>query len=161
MDKLILSGPVSRRFVVDLNAAPPKLPYANWKEAFGFWEITSDGSFMQEVWGKVQAFAPDVSPDIKYEMCLEYLQAGPKGEESHWAFVAYDPQPRLPLVKCPTLVVCGKEDPFFPEVDNVKRLIPRANSFIIEGPRSGTPITREMPKEFAEAVLSFLLKDGL
>lgn len=76
--------------------------------------------------------------------------------EAHWAFISYDPQPRLPLIGCPTLVLSGREDAFISELENVKKLIPGARSLIIEGPRSGVSITREMPQEFAEAVLRFL-----
>jgi len=156
VNKLILSGPVSSPLAKDLSDAPPGLPFASFAEAFRSLEITSSGSFLQQVWEKVQGMASKSSPELKYEICLELLQSGPRGEEAHMAFIFYDPKPRLPLIKCPTLVLSGREDAFISEVKKVKKLIPGAMSLIIEGPRSGLQIASEMPREFAEAILDFL-----
>jgi pimeloyl-ACP methyl ester carboxylesterase len=88
-------------------------------------------------------------------MCIENLQSGPRGEEAHLAFVVYNPKPRLPLINCPTLVLSGRDDAFISHLENVKEMIPGAESFIIEGPRS-SDVTREMSLEFAGAVLKFV-----
>jgi len=158
VNKLILSGAISFSLAEnpeELSGAPPGLAFSSYTEAFRPLEITSDGSFMRQVWQKVHGRSPKASPELKYEMCLENLQSGPRGEEAHLAFVYYDPKPRLPLINCPTLVLSGREDAFISHLDNVKKLIPGAVSLIIEGPRSGD-IVREMPFEFAEAVTEFL-----
>ena len=158
VNKLILSGAISSRLVEDpkdLTGAPPGLAFPSFAEAFRPLEITSDGSFLQQVWGKVNGSSPEAPPELKYEMCVENLQSGPRGEEAHMAFVSYNPKPRLPLIDCLTLVLSGREDAFISHLENAKKLIPGSVSLILEGPKSGD-VTREMPLEFAQAVLQFL-----
>ena len=157
VNKLVLSGAISSPLVEDpkdLTGAPPGLAFMSFAEAFRPLEITSDGLFLQQVWGKV-GNSPETPAEIKYEMCIENLQSGPRGEEAHLAFVAYNPIPRLPLIRCPTLVLSGRKDAFISHLESVQKLIPGSVSLIIEGQRSGG-VTREMPLEFAEAILKFL-----
>jgi pimeloyl-ACP methyl ester carboxylesterase len=154
VNKLVLSGAASVRQTEDLNEAPKGLPYANYYEAFRPLEVNN--SILQQISGKVEGLASKAPPEIKYEMYLENLQSGPRAEEAHMAFISYNPAPRLPLIKCPTLVLSGREDSFIAELDNVKNLIPGSVSYVIEGPKSGITISREMPQEFAEVVLGFL-----
>ena len=92
--------------------------------------------------------------DIVENRFLEYLKAGPRGEEVHWAGYDYNPGPKLPLVKCPTLVLSATHDPFCAVAEKVHQLVPRSKLKIIEnGPMN---VSRIWPKEFAEAILSFL-----
>ncbi len=154
VNKMILSGAASVRQTEDLNAAPRGLPYSSYYEAFRALEVNS--SILQQISGKIEGLASKAPPDIKYDMYLENLQSGPRAEEAHMAFISYNPTPRLPLIKCPTLAFSGREDAFISELDNVKKLIPGSVSYVIEGPRSGITISREMPEEFAEVVLRFL-----
>ena len=72
----------------------------------------------------------------------------------HWAGEAYDPRPKLPLIKCPTLVISATRDVFSIVQETVHRLIPGSTLIVIEdGP---IDINRVWPKEFAEAILSYL-----
>jgi pimeloyl-ACP methyl ester carboxylesterase len=92
--------------------------------------------------------------DITNDRTLEYIKAGPRGEEIHWAGGAYDPRPKLPLVRCPTLVLSATQDPFCSMAEPVHKLVPGSKLKIIEnGP---IDIDRVWPKEFAEALLNFL-----
>ena len=61
---------------------------------------------------------------------------------------------RLPLIKCPTLVLTGTLDPFYPVAENIRRLIPNGKLTAIKN--GSIWVTRIMPKEYAEAVLSYL-----
>ena len=115
-------------------------------------EIKPDGSHLMEWWERSALWGHPL--DITHDRAVEYIKAGPRGEEIHWAGRNYDPRPRLPLIKCPTLVVSATRDPFCVVAENVHKLVPGSKLNIIKnGP---IDIDRVWPKEFAEAVLSFL-----
>jgi pimeloyl-ACP methyl ester carboxylesterase len=115
-------------------------------------EIMADGSHLMEWWRRSALWGHPL--DITNDRTLEYIKAGPRGEEIHWAGGAYDPRPKLPLVRCPTLVLSATHDPFCVMAEPVHKLVPGSKLKIIEnGP---IDIDRVWPKEFAEAVLSFL-----
>jgi len=115
-------------------------------------EIKPDGSHLMEWWRRATLWG-DPS-EIAEERLLEYVKAGPRGEEIHWAGAAYDPKVKLSLINCPTMVLMGTKEPFYSGVEKLKKLIPKAKFTIIEN--GSIHVTRNMPKEFAEAVLSFL-----
>ena len=93
--------------------------------------------------------------DIVEDRVLEYIKAGPRGEEIHWACGPYDVRSKLPLINCPTLVLSTTHEAGCAVAEEFKRLIPESKVTIIEnGPPVG--VNRRMPKEFAEAILSFL-----
>ena len=92
--------------------------------------------------------------DVAEERLIEYVKAGTRGEEIHWSGRTYDVKPKLPLIKCPTLVLSATYDPFCDGAEKIHNLIPGSKLAIIKnGPMH---IDRLMPKEFAEAILSFL-----
>ena len=99
--------------------------------------------------------------EIVDERVLDLHKGGPRGAEMHWAYFAYAPKlpTKLPLVKCPTLVLSGSRDHFCTVAPEVKRFIPRSKLSIIEN--GMVYIGRIMPKEFAEAVLNFLETPGV
>lgn len=130
--------------------------FPGYVEAFKPLDITEDGAYMGQIWGKLQICTPEDRSDIRFEVATEYLKAGSRGEEAHWASKAFDTRPRLPLIECSTLVLSGREDLFAPTVDEVCSLIPDSQSLIIEGERTGIPILRESPDLFAQEVLKFL-----
>jgi len=116
-------------------------------------EIKPDGSHLLEWWRRACLWG-NYSLDILEERVLEYVKAGPRGEEAHWAGAAYDLKPRLPLITCPTLVLDAPGYPFHYLAKNVKNLIPDSKLATIEnGPMY---LDRAMPKEFAEAIMDFL-----
>jgi pimeloyl-ACP methyl ester carboxylesterase len=92
--------------------------------------------------------------EVIEERVLEYIKAGPRGEEIHWAGHDYNPAAMLPFINCPTLMILGTKEPFYNGPEKLKKLFPQAKFTIIEnGP---IHVTRVMPKEFAEAILDFL-----
>jgi len=116
-------------------------------------EIKPDGSHLLEWWRRACLWG-DYPLEILEERVLEYVKAGPRGEEAHWAGGAYDLKPRLPLITCPTLVLDAPGYPFHYLAKDVKNLIPDSKLTTIEnGPMY---LDRAMPKEFAEAIMSFL-----
>ena len=121
-------------------------------------EIKADGSHLMEWWRRSSLWGHPL--EIVEERALEYHKAGPRGEEIHWAGGAYDSKikAKLPLIKCPTLVLSTTHDPWCVFAEAEKRLIPNSKVTIIEnGP---SDVNRLMPKEFAEAILSFFECSG-
>ena len=116
-------------------------------------EIKSDGSHLLEWWRRA-CLLGDYPPEILEERVLEYVKAGTRGEEAHWAGAAYDLKPKLPLIACPTLVLDATHYPFHYLAKEVKSLIP--NSTLINIENGPMYLDRAMPKEFAEAIISFL-----
>ena len=120
-------------------------------------EIKADGSHLMEWWRRSDLWGHPL--DITNDRVIEYIKAGPRGEEIHWAGGDYDPRPKLPLVRCPTLVFSATHDPFCVMAEPVHKLVPGSKLKIIKnGP---IDIDRVWPKEFAEAVLSFLSTSGV
>jgi pimeloyl-ACP methyl ester carboxylesterase len=116
-------------------------------------EIKADGSHLMEWWRRSSLWGHPL--DIVEERALEYHKAGPRGEEMHCGHL-YNPKikAKLPLIKCPTLVLSTTHDPWCGFAEPIKRLIPNSKVTIIEnGP---IDVNRLMPKEFAEAILNFL-----
>ncbi len=115
-------------------------------------EIKPDGSHLMEWWRRADYWGNPL--DIVEDRVIEYIKAGPRGEEIHWAGAAHDPKPSLSLVRCPTLVLSTTLDPICAMAGKVRDLIPNSKLTIIEnGPMD---IDRVWPKEFAEAILNFL-----
>jgi pimeloyl-ACP methyl ester carboxylesterase len=52
---------------------------------------------------------------------------------SYRAAIAYDKEPRLPLVKAPTLLACARTDMFLEYFERVKALLPAARAVVTEG----------------------------
>jgi pimeloyl-ACP methyl ester carboxylesterase len=115
-------------------------------------KIESDGSHLMEWWRRASLWGDPL--EIIEERFIEYIKAGPRGEEIHWAGHDYNPAAMLPFIKCPTLMILGTKEPFYSGPEKLKKLFPEAKFTIIEnGP---IHVTRVMPKEFAEAILDFL-----
>jgi pimeloyl-ACP methyl ester carboxylesterase len=118
-------------------------------------EFKEDGSHLMELWRRRLPFYPKNLPDLLTRFIIDALKVGERMEEGHRAVGNYKMEDKVHLVKAPTLVVAGTEDPFsFP------RMKPLANS--IKGSRTATieggmvPMVDQMPEEFARVVLEFL-----
>jgi pimeloyl-ACP methyl ester carboxylesterase len=150
VDKLVLSSYPYWRYENERVAAS--------KEAISKrLEINQDGWHLMEWWQRAKRYEDPV--EIVDEITLGFHKAGLRGEELDWATHAYDTKLKLPLIKCPTLVLSGTRDFFCAVVQDVKSLIPRSKITVIKnGP---VFIDRVMPKDFAEAILAFLKDPGV
>jgi pimeloyl-ACP methyl ester carboxylesterase len=115
-------------------------------------DLKPDGSHLLEWWRRVVFWGGTL--DILEDRVIEYIKAGPRGEEIHWASRNYDPKNRLPLIKCPTLVLSGTQDAFYAVAAKIKGFIPNGKLTVIEN--GSIYMSRIMPKEFAGAILNFL-----
>jgi pimeloyl-ACP methyl ester carboxylesterase len=146
VNKLVLSG-------FGYHPDPDEgIPFADPPNFMGPVEIKADGSHLLEWWRRSGLWGGE--PDILEERVIEYIKAGPRGEEAHLAGNDYNPKTRLPLVSGPLMVLFETEDPFYVVAEGVKKLVPHAKFKVIEnGP---IYVDRIMPKEFAGAILDFL-----
>jgi len=120
-------------------------------------KINQDGWHLMEWWQRAKRYEDPV--EIVDEITLAFHKAGLRGEELDLATYAYDTKLKLPLIKCPTLVLSGTRDSFCAVVQDVKSLIPRSKITVIKN--GSVFIGRVMPKEFAEAILVFLKDPGV
>ena len=146
VDRLILAGPGSFEESGTTNVDKPN-------DFIKQVEIKADGSHLLEWWRRASLLG-DYFLDILEERAIEYVKAGPRGEEAHWTGTSYNVMPRLPLITCPTLVLDATYYLFHYQAKTVKSLIPNSKLTTIEnGPMY---LDRAMPKEFAEAIINFL-----
>jgi pimeloyl-ACP methyl ester carboxylesterase len=118
-------------------------------------EPDPDGAHLVALWRGRQAFYPPGRPDLLARFLADALRAGDKVVEGHRACGAYRMEERIGRVRCPTLVVCGTEDPFsFPRMEAVASRIPGSRTRPIPG---GTvAVVDQLPEAFAAAIHDFL-----
>lgn len=125
------------------------------KKVIDQYELKNDGSHLLELWRGRQPFYPPNRPDLLTRFIIDALKAGEKAVEGHLAVSNYRMEDKAPLIKCPTLVICGTEDPFsYPHMERVANAIKNSKMIPIVG---GTvAMVDQMPEQFAKVVLDFL-----
>lgn len=122
---------------------------------FGREEIREDGSHLLALWQRYRTIMPQAKPRNLQRTILGYLLSGPKAHDGHQAVFRYKVEDRLPLLKCPTLLISGGEKDIFHErMEVTKGLISDCRTRVISG--GGDLIPLEKPGEFAEVTLDFL-----
>ena len=118
-------------------------------------EIREDGSHLTQMWQRRLGFYPKGRPDLLTRFVADALKAGDDAEAGHRAVSAYRMEEKVGRIRCPTLVVCGTEDPFsYPRLQPLAAAIPGSRALPIAG---GTvAMVDQMPEEFAAAILPFL-----
>jgi pimeloyl-ACP methyl ester carboxylesterase len=118
-------------------------------------ESKEDGSHLTELWQKRMPFYPKNRPDLLTRFVIDALKAGDRVEEGHQAVSEYRMEDKTPLIKSPTLVVAGTEDPFsFPRMGPLSQSIKGSKSEVIQG--GMVLVVDQMPEEFAKVVMDFL-----
>jgi len=118
-------------------------------------DLHEHGHHLAELWGRRKGFYPPGRHDLLTRFVIDALRAGERAEEGHRAVSAYRMEEKVGRICCPTLLVCGTEDPFsFPRLAVLAEKIPGSRAVPIPG---GTvAMVDQMPHEFVEAVLPFL-----
>jgi pimeloyl-ACP methyl ester carboxylesterase len=118
-------------------------------------EPKEDGSHLTELWQRRMPFYPKNRPDLLTRFVIDALKTGEQMEEGHQAVNVYRMEEKVPLIKAPTLVVAGTEDPFsFPRMGPLSKRIKGSKTAVIEG--GMVPVVDQMPKDFARIVINFL-----
>jgi pimeloyl-ACP methyl ester carboxylesterase len=114
-----------------------------------------DGSHVLQLWRQRQPHYPDGRPDLLERFLVDALRAGERTEEGHAAVARYRMEERLPLLRCPVLLIGATEDPFaHPHLAQLAARIPGSRTTEIRGGR--IPLPDQCPEAFAAAVLGFL-----
>jgi pimeloyl-ACP methyl ester carboxylesterase len=115
----------------------------------------ADGGHLAELWAIRQAFYPPDRIDLLERFVADALKAGPRAPEGHRIVGRYAMEKRLPLVRCPTLVIAPTADPHaYPHAPKVAAAI--AGSVLVEIEGGMVPLPDQMPEIFAAAVHRFL-----
>lgn len=116
-------------------------------------EINAGGAYLTDAWALARPRMPVSGPPGWHRWVLAKLMAGPRGEEAHHAVFQYNETARLPLVRCPTLLMSGDKDTFLNKLDATCKLIPNCRTKVITG---GGVLTVEYPEALAAAILEYL-----
>ena len=141
-------------------SAPPYVD-AIRRAAFGGKKIIdevspgSDGAHLLELWQMRQPFYPSGDIDLLERLVVDAIKAGRMAAEGHRAVNRYVMETRLPLVRCPTLVISPTADPHaYAHQPKVAANIAGAQLVEIEGGQ--VPLPDQMPEAFAAAIDRFL-----
>jgi pimeloyl-ACP methyl ester carboxylesterase len=114
-----------------------------------------DGTHLAELWQRRAPFYPKNRPDLLTRFVLDALKIWGRVEEGHQAVNRYKMEEKTPLIKAPTLVLAGTEDPFsFPRMTPLSEHI--SGSIPVEIRGGMVPMVDQMPETFARIVLNFL-----
>jgi pimeloyl-ACP methyl ester carboxylesterase len=114
-----------------------------------------DGAHLTELWQRRMPFYPKSMPDLLRRFVLDALKVWGDVEAGHRAVNAFRMEERVPLIKAPTLVLAGTDDPFsYPRMKPLSDRIPGSETLEIRG--GMVPMVDQMPEEFAAAVMAFL-----
>ena len=118
-------------------------------------EFKGDGSHLSELWQRRMAFYPENRPDLLTRFVIDALKVGERMEEGHRAVSEYKMEDKVHMIKAPTLVLVGTDDPFsFPRMKPLSDSITHSKTAMIKG--GMVPMVDQMPEEFAKVVIEFL-----
>jgi pimeloyl-ACP methyl ester carboxylesterase len=95
------------------------------------------------------------APDVLYDKVLEVLKAARTYHLSYRAALAYPKTEKMPQIRVPTLLACGRTDMLLKYLDSVAKLVPAARTAVTPG--VGTP---EAVAETAAVFREFLDAGG-
>jgi pimeloyl-ACP methyl ester carboxylesterase len=116
-----------------------------------------DGSHLLALWRMRQPFYPQGNPALLERFIIDALKAGARAGEGHHVVNRYVMETRLPLVRCPTMVIAPTADPHaYPWAGKVASAIPDCR--VVEIENGMVPLPDQMPQAFADAIDGFLAK---
>lgn len=114
-----------------------------------------DGSHLAELWRIRQPWYPAGDIDLLERFVVDALKAGPRAAEGHAVVARYVMETRLPLIRCPVLVIAPSADPHaYPAARPLAERIAGSRYVEVEG--GMVPLPDQMPARFAELVTEFL-----
>lgn len=142
---------------LNLTSREERLAHATGRAVVDDVDPTPDGGHVLDLWRGRAAFYPP-SAELLERYLVDCLRAGDLAAEGHRVVARYAVEERLPLVRCPALLIAATEDPHaYPSLPALRTALPQAAVAEIDGGTVALPDGR--PAEFAAAVEAFL--DGL
>ncbi len=115
-----------------------------------------DGGHLGELWRIRQPWYPPGDIDLLERFVVDAVRAGARAAEGHAVVARYVMEARLPLIRCPVLVIAPNADPHaYPSARPLAARIAGSRWVEIEGGR--VPLPDQMPERFAALVSDFLL----
>jgi pimeloyl-ACP methyl ester carboxylesterase len=134
---------------------PARRAAAHGKRIIDDVKSRTDGGHIAELWGMRQPFYPSDRPDLLERFVVDALKAGPLAAEGHRMVDRYEMEKRLPLIRCPTLVIAPTGDPHaYPHAPKVAGAI--RGSVLVEIVGGMVPLPDQIPREFSDAIHRFL-----
>lgn len=116
----------------------------------------SDGSHLTALWRQRRPWYPPGDIDLLDRFMVDALKAGVRAAEGHAVVARYLMETRLPLIRCPALVIAPTADPHaYPNAARLALAI--AGSRYVELDGGMVPLPDQMPERFAALVTEFLL----
>lgn len=114
-----------------------------------------DGSHLAQLWRTRQPWYPPGDIDLLERFVADAIKAGPRAAEGHAVVARYVMETRLPLLRCPVLVLAPTADPHaYPQARPLADSIAGSRYVEIEG--GMVPLPDQLPEIFARQVLEFL-----
>lgn len=143
VERVVMSGPV----YVDAVGRDALRPL------FKQWELAADGTHLLDKWRKMSDWLP--RPALVQRLVVDLFRAGDQSEQGHFAVAEYRMEDRLPLVRCPALLLYCSDDPFA----SAERAGPLRSAFRpcreVTIP-AGIFAPTEAPAAWAQAVLEYV-----
>ncbi|MGA9695091.1 MAG: alpha/beta hydrolase [Dehalococcoidales bacterium] len=120
-------------------------------------EFKVDGSHLMKVWNSRNP-KPDSNLKLIQRSAIEYMKSslGEASGVSHRALFSYNIGPKLPMIKCPTLLMHGSGGPLFARQAAIRNAIPGCREVTLD--ISGPFPFWEQPEAVAKVMLEFLQK---
>jgi pimeloyl-ACP methyl ester carboxylesterase len=143
VERVVMSGPVY------MDAAGR----AELAQFFKQWQVAADGSHLLEKWNKMYSWLP--RPDLVQRFVVDLFRAGELSEQGHFAVAEYRMEDRLPLVRCPALLLYSSRDPFATpaRAEPLRQAFRPHREVTLD---AGVFVANEAPEAFARAVLDYL-----
>jgi pimeloyl-ACP methyl ester carboxylesterase len=143
IERIVMSGPV----YTDAAGRAELMPW------FKQWTVAADGAHLLDKWQKMHGWLP--RPELVQRFVVDLFRAGEASEQGHFAVAEYRMEDRLPQVRCPALLLYGRDDPFASpdRAAQLKAAFRPAREVTIP---AGIFAANEAPGLFAEAVLDYL-----
>ena len=118
---------------------------------------TSDGGHLSWAWERYcRVWGADSLPGVLNIGVTQILNVLERYEWAYNAAFRYDPEPRLPELACPVLLLDAEFDIFADMDEPAAELLPDARIEIVEGLGGQLPI--RVPQTYAEKVIAFLIE---
>lgn len=117
--------------------------------------LERDGGAILETWRRYLGMClPGDAPQTIFKPFVVGLAARSRPYDAHASAFRYRKAERLPLVRCPVLLIEGSEDFYVEQLPEYKKLFKVCRTKVIPG--AGTQLTFEQPLALAEVLLEFL-----
>lgn len=116
--------------------------------------VREDGGHLTELWGVRQPWYPEGRPDLLEDYIVDALVCGPRRVEGHRAVARFEIEHRIPLLRCPVLLVGAPGDIAYKDLPRWSAVLPEARTVVIEDGQ--VPLPDHRPAAFTDAVRAFL-----